>query len=118
MARRITRGLAKAIAKTTTDAVEKEKNATEAEDSSEKSDTIEADRDFVMDRIIDNHVNTSRLHRYGKQGERLYRLHFYGYAKDEDIWEQARPLPRSKILALCEKRNLKYDANIDDAQDG
>lgn len=32
----------------------------------------------VIDPIFDHEINNSRKHRYVKQGENLYRVHWYG----------------------------------------
>lgn len=64
---------------------EEKKNMKKNEHDRKETKNNEAPtEDFVIEKIIDHKINTSRRHRYSKEGEPLYRVRCYAFETDED----------------------------------
>lgn len=74
--------------------------------------------DFVIENIVDYKINISRMHRYGKAGEPLYFVRWYGYNIDDDKWKPTRHLPRSKLLSYYRKNKILIPDSINRAEYG
>lgn len=62
--------------------------------------------EYVIDSIANPKSNNFRWNHYGKNGESLYRVRWYGLKSDEDTWGPISDLPRSKVLSFCKRRKI------------
>lgn len=68
--------------------------------------------DFVIEKINDYKINTSRRHWYDRAGEPLYRVCWYSYESFDYTWEPAQHLPSGKILSYYRKKKFPIPESL------
>ena len=74
--------------------------------------------EFVIERIVSHVINGDEDHPCAEIGEPLYRVRWYGYAKEDDTYEPVRNLPYNQILGYHKRKKIPLPDNIKDAQSG
>lgn len=73
---------------------------------------------MVIDKANDHRINRSRLNRYTKVGELLYRVRWLGSEAGDDTCDPTNHLPRSKVLSYYKSKKMPALDTIYQADDG
>ena len=72
----------------------------------------DVEKEYVIERIVDDGINEDPEHPSAQVGETTYRVSWYGYGRDDDTFEPIRHLPRNEVVSYCKRKMKPLPKNL------